>query len=836
MKTSIVSGVRSLLLGLFTATSLFNSNFVNAQNCTLPNNSGQCSGGQGQIAVGGANITNNDNYWSSINRTVTGTVKVNNGGRLTVCSGVLTLNDLDMSGGRIVVLQGATLNIQNAHTLTGASEVFNYGTINYNNNVTLQGNDSRIYNHATGIINVASPFQLLINNNAQVINANVINVHTLNLNVNNPNPNAVCMGVNSVLLATNVIDQTSNNNGISGLTNSCVSVGSSYTANNTSSTSDLLVCIDENATGSGSFGQATPTNQCTSCGVLQSNALTLSLTGSPNANPICVGITRTLNAAVSFLPFGMQYQWGTGAVGTNIIANATSSSLAVTPSQTTTYWVRLVESANPANASTSSATLTLTVNSPVVSTSLSNTDMVWNGRVSTNWNNLNNWLVSNNGILNPATALPQNNQNVVIPTTAQTCVVNNPSITNLTRTTKNLTIESGAVLTMTGGVLDIFGDFTNNGTFTPGTNQVVFKGALNQQLTMNSNSNTFYNLAVDKSGGEVVLQSNIKVTNEINMLAKNIKLNSLVIDLGMTGNVKNESETSQIYCFCPSAYIQKTAIIPSNTTVQPGNLGITFTTHDNQMGLTVIKRRHVEPGTNGLSGLGTFNASGISRIYDVSPEFNADDYAGNLNVDVNFVFTSLDAQNITVFDNLSFYRSQDQGSSWSNLGFNSVGTNSLFIQGITGFSWLTVGPDDQTNAPLPIELLYFDALAIGAQVALNWATATEQNNDFFTVERSADGLIWEEVLVMNGAGTSIHKIDYSAVDSRPLSGLSYYRLKQTDYDGQFSYSTISSVFMNSENKSLLYVVNTLGQKVDMNTKGLVIMVFSNGETVKVINE
>lgn len=836
MKTSIVSGVRSFLLGLFTAGSLFNLNFVNAQNCTPPGNSGQCTGGQGQIAVGGANITNNDNYWSSINRTVTGTVKVNNGGRLTVCSGVLTLNDLDMSGGRIVVLQGATLNIQNAHTLTGASEVFNYGTINYNNNVTLQGNDSRIYNHATGIINVASPFQLLINNNAQVINANVINVHTLNLNVNNPNPNAVCMGVNSVLLATNVIDQTSNNNGISGLTNSCVSVGSSYTANNTSSTSDLLVCIDENATGSGSFGQATPTNQCTSCGVLQSNALTLGLTGSPNANPICVGVTRTLNAAVSFLPFGMQYQWGTGAVGTNIIANATSSSLTVTPSQTTTYWVRLVESANPANASNSSATLTLTVNSPVVSTSLSNTDMVWNGRVSTNWNNLNNWLVSNNGILNPATALPQNNQNVVIPTTSQTCVVNNPSITNLTRTTKNLTIESGAVLTMTGGVLDIFGDFTNNGTFTPGTNQVVFRGALNQQLTMNSNSNTFYNLAVDKSSGEVVLQSNIKVINEINMLAKNIKLNSLVIDLGMTGNVKNESETSQIYCFCPSAYIQKTAIIPSNTTVQPGNLGITFTTHDNQMGLTVIKRRHVEPGTNGLSGLGTFNASGISRIYDVSPEFNADDYSGNLNVDVNFVFTSLDAQNITVFDNLSFYRSQDQGSSWSNLGFNSVGTNSLFIQGITGFSWLTVGPDDQTNAPLPIELLYFDALAIGAQVALNWATATEQNNDFFTVERSADGLIWEEVLVMKGAGTSIHKIDYSAVDSRPLSGLSYYRLKQTDYDGQFSYSSISSVFMNSENKSLLYVVNTLGQKVDMNTKGLVIMVFSNGETVKVINE
>ena len=176
-------GTKNLFLSLIAFAFAIFSTQVLAQNCTMPGNTGLCSGGDGLIPITGANITNGKNFWANVNRTVTGTVKVNGGGRLTVCSGVLTLNNLDMSGGRVVVLQGATLNVQNSQLLNGASEIYNYGTINFNNNITLQGNDSRIYNQNTGIINVASPYQLLINNNAQLINANVVNVHTLKMSI-----------------------------------------------------------------------------------------------------------------------------------------------------------------------------------------------------------------------------------------------------------------------------------------------------------------------------------------------------------------------------------------------------------------------------------------------------------------------------------------------------------------------------------------------------------------------------------------------------------------------------------------------------------------------------
>jgi hypothetical protein len=128
--------------------------------------------------VAGANINNNKKFWSTINRTVTGGVTLSGSGLLTVCSGVLTLNNFDASGGILVVLQGATLNIQNEESYNGV-EIFNYGTINFNNNITLQGSNARIYNQSTGIINVASPYYLDINNNSQLINANVVNAHTL---------------------------------------------------------------------------------------------------------------------------------------------------------------------------------------------------------------------------------------------------------------------------------------------------------------------------------------------------------------------------------------------------------------------------------------------------------------------------------------------------------------------------------------------------------------------------------------------------------------------------------------------------------------------------------
>ena len=102
------------------------------------------------------------------------------------------------------------------------------------------------------------------------------------------------------------------------------------------------------------------------------------------------------------------------------------------------------------------------------------------------------------------------------------------------------------------------------------------------------------------------------------------------------------------------------------------------------------------------------------------------------------------------------------------------------------------GGDGDHN--LPIQLLEFNAeVNDEGTVDITWATASEINNEYFTVERSVDGIDFETVLEREGAGTSNQVIEYAAVDENPLMGSSYYRLKQTDYDGSFEYSDLQVV-------------------------------------------
>ncbi len=96
---------------------------------------------------------------------------------------------------------------------------------------------------------------------------------------------------------------------------------------------------------------------------------------------------------------------------------------------------------------------------------------------------------------------------------------------------------------------------------------------------------------------------------------------------------------------------------------------------------------------------------------------------------------------------------------------------------------------------LPIQLVEFDAIAAHNAVLLNWTTASEKDNDHFTVERSADDVTYEALGSIKGAGNSMHSIQYSWRDDSPLDGLSYYRLRQTDVDGKSTLSrTVTVVF------------------------------------------
>ena len=104
---------------------------------------------------------------------------------------------------------------------------------------------------------------------------------------------------------------------------------------------------------------------------------------------------------------------------------------------------------------------------------------------------------------------------------------------------------------------------------------------------------------------------------------------------------------------------------------------------------------------------------------------------------------------------------------------------------------------------LPVELLNFNAQRINDEfVKLDWQTASEINNDYFTIERSLNGIDWDEIDRIDGAGNSSSLLSYESIDKSPLMGISYYRLKQTDFDGEFSYSNIKSINFNLVNNQI----------------------------------
>jgi hypothetical protein len=105
---------------------------------------------------------------------------------------------------------------------------------------------------------------------------------------------------------------------------------------------------------------------------------------------------------------------------------------------------------------------------------------------------------------------------------------------------------------------------------------------------------------------------------------------------------------------------------------------------------------------------------------------------------------------------------------------------------------------------LPITLLSFDAKQEGQLVSIRWVTGIEIENDFYTVQKSLDGIEYMDLANVKGAGNSNESIEYTITDNFPIHGVSYYRLVQTDFDGTRAIFPPVRVDFNGINSSVIY--------------------------------
>jgi hypothetical protein len=163
------------------------------------------------------------------------------------------------------------------------------------------------------------------------------------------------------------------------------------------------------------------------------------------------------------------------------------------------------------------------------------------------------------------------------------------------------------------------------------------------------------------------------------------------------------------------------------------------------------------------------------------------------------------------------------GTAWTTTQFgvdNLTGAISSIPFSAASFNstWTLV----ESGAPLPITLLTFNAIWANERQSaalVNWSTASEQDNDFFVVERSADGQNWQALGEVEGAGNSIHTNNYQFTDEQPLSGVSYYRLRQVDFDGTTAYTHIVSLKREINGASIVVYPNPASNQFQIAFEG-----------------
>ncbi|MCB9447812.1 MAG: T9SS type A sorting domain-containing protein [Flavobacteriales bacterium] len=356
----------------------------------------------------------------------------------------------------------------------------------------------------------------------------------------------------------------------------------------------------------------------------------------------------------------------------------------------------------------------------------------------------------------------------------------------------NIDVNSDLNVTASGVSLDVSasdyginlaGKWNNSGTFVPRSGTVVFDGTGTQNLTATV-AQTYTNVTINKASGYVKMLRNIEVDGTLTMTNGNLQLGSFDLTFGTSGTISGGSASSYIEADGIGVLKKLYNAVPAAAFAMPmGDANeyapFTFTLQDGTLsGLSYVTFKQTDSKHPSLSGTTDY----ISRYWTVSASGiscngTCDDGAGDINFDASYTYQDADVNGTEAYMIPMKYTL----GSWTADGSVNTGTNTLSWSGVPAFGDMTGA---NASAVLPIGLLSFNVWLERDVVRIEWVTAAEINNNFFTVERSHNGIDFEAIENVKGAGNSNRILTYRTYDTQPLEGLSYYRLTQTDYDGQ----------------------------------------------------
>ena len=379
----------------------------------------------------------------------------------------------------------------------------------------------------------------------------------------------------------------------------------------------------------------------------------------------------------------------------------------------------------------------------------------------------------------------------------------------------DLLVQNAAQLDAgTGPSYDVYltGDWINNTNkrFKKQLGTVYLNGSSLQTIgnTTVGKWEDFHNLVIDNGGNSAALSSKIKITNDIQLVDGHLYLNADTLVLldtaamivptpGSSFFVTDGAGVIDMQLNAAGTYVFELG--DSSLTYQPFTFDITSYTGTATSAIQINMQSGVHPNMVGSTYLAKYFSVNMVSVTAVD-------------VDVTFNYTAADV----IGTEADLMTTVWNGSGWVLYSAADTVAKTLGELNLTDL----INNFDFTGgsaAVLPIELLTFTAQVEGREVFVDWATSSEINTNYFAVERSQDGNIFVVLDEVKAAGNSTTLRSYRSIDSEPLPGLSYYRLKSVDIDGSVEYTSWVTVEFEEETRLTQIYPNPvkIGQKISV---------------------
>ncbi|HOG20547.1 MAG TPA: T9SS type A sorting domain-containing protein, partial [Salinivirgaceae bacterium] len=418
---------------------------------------------------------------------------------------------------------------------------------------------------------------------------------------------------------------------------------------------------------------------------------------------------------------------------------------------------------------------------------------IWSGATSNVWGNAGNWA---------CTDLPSLTVNAFIPARATRM-----PIVGTHSSVKTIEVEAGASLTHSGGIFSIAGDIINRGTFSSSSTATIKLTGENKQKLIDNTGFNFGNLTVDKQGDSVILETKVDISGALTLTSGIVKTDDTNI-LTLENTASATPGNANSYVVGPMQKIGNTDFtFPIGAGDRRAMIGISDfvgAKSNTTMKAQYYDRKYSEPD----------NVDGtLHHVSEVEHWLLQNTTANGAKWNVTLYTDDVSLSNINTLYLTDLRVAYFDGVHWTDKGNGgtSFGANSGSIKSGDNFSpngYFTFGSKNGDN-PLPVELINFKAYLHNGQTLLTWLTTTEYNNSHFEVERSDNMIDFIKIgTVYSKAqnGSSTQAIDYAYTDDTPIAGTNYYRLKQVDFNGLYSYSKVVSVTSDRENGPLESII------------------------------